>query len=106
MIAFQSEVTDSDVIEQVEIQIKYEGYIQKDLQLLEGVRNADQMRIPLSLKYEEIAGLSNEIRGKLSDIRPESIGQASRIQGVTPAAVASLMIFIKNAKQVRARTSL
>jgi tRNA uridine 5-carboxymethylaminomethyl modification enzyme len=105
-LGFQSEVTDSDVIEQVEIQIKYEGYIQKDLQLLEGVRNADQMRIPLSLKYEDIAGLSNEIRGKLSDIRPESIGQASRIQGVTPAAVASLMIFIKNAKQVRARTSL
>ena len=50
--------------------------------LLEGVRNADDMKIPVQLNYKDIQGLSNEIRGKLSEVRPESIGQASRIQGV------------------------
>jgi tRNA uridine 5-carboxymethylaminomethyl modification enzyme len=102
-LGFKSEITDPAVLEQIEIQIKYQGYIEKDLQLLEGVRNADKMRIPLDLDYKTIAGLSNEIKNRLTDIRPESIGQASRIQGVTPAAVANLVIYIKNAKQNRAQ---
>jgi tRNA uridine 5-carboxymethylaminomethyl modification enzyme len=97
-LGFKTEQTNPDVLEQIEIQVKYKGYIEKDMQLLEGVRNADALRIPLNLDYHAIAGLSNEIRGKLTEVRPESIGQASRIQGVTPAAVANLMIFIKSAK--------
>jgi tRNA uridine 5-carboxymethylaminomethyl modification enzyme len=105
-LGFSTEITDPAVLEQIEIQIKYQGYIEKDLQLLEGVRNADRMKIPVDLNYGSIAGLSNEIKGRLTDIRPESIGQASRIQGVTPAAVANLVIFIKNAKQNQSRTSL
>ncbi len=97
-LGFNSEVKDPEVLEQIEIQVKYGGYIQKDLQLLEGVRSAEAMKIPLDFKYDQVMGLSNEIRGKLKEVRPESIGQAARLQGVTPAAVASLMIFIKNQK--------
>ena len=95
-LGFDPIESDQGVLEQVEIQIKYNGYIEKDLQLLEGVRNAELMRIPTSFDYQSVPGLSNEIKGKLSETRPENIGQASRISGVTPAAVANLMIFIKN----------
>ena len=92
------EVQDADVQEQIEIQVKYNGYIEKDLLLLQGVRNAESMRIPLNFDYSTVKGLSNEILGRLKEVRPESLGQAARIQGVTPAAVANLMIFIKNQK--------
>ena len=101
-LGFDSAVKDPAVLEQIEIQTKYQGYIEKDLQFLEGVRGADKIKIPLNLNYKSIAGLSNEIKNKLSEVRPENIGQASRIQGVTPAAVANLMIYIKSGKQNRA----
>jgi tRNA uridine 5-carboxymethylaminomethyl modification enzyme len=93
---FLSTEQNSSVSEQVEIQVKYNGYIEKDLQLLEGVRNAELMKIPNSFDYGIVPGLSNEIKGKLLETRPENIGQASRISGVTPAAVANLMIYLKN----------
>lgn len=93
----------SDVKEQIEIQIKYEGYIQRDLELLEGMRKHEGLRIPLDLDYGAVAGLSNEIKGKLSEVRPETVGQASRMQGVTPAAVANLMIFLRM-KEAREKT--
>lgn len=95
-LGYSPTVGDSDVFEQIEIQVKYNGYIEKDMQLLQGVRNAEMMKIPMEFDYETVAGLSNEIKGRLTSIRPENIGQASRIQGVTPAAVANLMIFLKN----------
>jgi len=82
--------------DQIEIQVKYAGYIQRDMQLLAGVRTAEQMCIPEGINFSTIPGLSNEIKGKLHEFRPETLGQASRIQGVTPAAVANLMIYIKN----------
>lgn len=95
-LGFESIVTEEDVHEQIEIQIKYGGYIERDLQLLEGVRNAEKMNIPVNFDYKIVPGLSNEILGKLAQFRPENIGQASRLQGVTPAAVANLMIYLKN----------
>ena len=95
-LGFVTDEINFTVLEQVEIQIKYNGYIEKDLQLLEGVRNAELMKIPTSFDYKIVPGLSNEIKSKLLETRPENIGQASRISGVTPAAVANLMIFIKN----------
>jgi tRNA uridine 5-carboxymethylaminomethyl modification enzyme len=101
-LGFTPTILDEEVFDQVEIQVKYQGYIERDMQLLEGVRNAENLRIPLELDYETIAGLSNEIRGRLKTVRPQNIGQASRIQGVTPAAVANLMIFIRNQKANRA----
>ena len=95
-LGFAPSINNEEAFEQIEIQIKYSGYIEKDMQLLEGVRNAEGMRIPMNFDYTSVAGLSNEVKGRLKETRPENIGQASRIQGVTPAAVANLMIYIKN----------
>lgn len=86
---------DSEVREQVEIQIKYEGYIKRDLELLEGVRKNELLKIPTSMDYEDVSGLSIEIKSRLKLTRPETIGQASRMVGVTPAAVANLLIHLK-----------
>jgi tRNA uridine 5-carboxymethylaminomethyl modification enzyme len=85
----------SDVLEQVEIQIKYEGYIQRDLDTLEGMRKNEGLRLPGDLDFDSVPGLSSEIRNRLRQTRPETLGQASRLQGVTPAAVANLMIHMK-----------
>ncbi len=95
-LGYTTLLEDADVFEQIDIQIKYEGYIQRDMDLLQGVRNAEHLIIPGELDYAAIPGISNEIRGKLKEVRPENLGQASRVQGVTPAAVATLMIFIKS----------
>ncbi len=85
----------AEVAEQIEIQVKYEGYIQRDLDLLEGIRKNELLRVPSDLNYEQVPGLSNEIRGRLRETRPETMGQVGRIQGVTPAAVANLLIYLK-----------
>lgn len=94
-LGFAGNCDDREVCEQIEVQSKYFGYIEKDLQLLEGVRKAEELRIPIDFDYFGVSGLSNEIRSRLKETRPESLGQASRIQGVTPAAIANLMIFLK-----------
>ena len=85
------------IIEQAEVQIKYEGYIQRDRDLIKGVGEAEQVLIPGNLDFNLVPGLSIEIRTKLSETRPETLGQAGRISGVTPAAVANLMIYLKMA---------
>ncbi len=90
-----------DVCEQVEIQVKYEGYIQRDLDILEGVRKNELLKIPASVDFDRVGGLSNEIKDRLRTSRPETIGQASRLPGVTPAAVANLMIFLKMQEAAR-----
>lgn len=84
-----------DVQEQVEIQVKYDGYIKRDIEILEGVLKNEALAIPLAMNFDEVPGLSNEIRARLKLTRPETIGQASRMMGVTPAAVANLMIYLK-----------
>ncbi len=84
-----------EVVEQVEIQVKYAGYIQRDLELLESVKKNEELRIPLHLDYALVPGLSTEIRNALTETRPETIGQVSRLMGVTPAAVANLHIYLK-----------
>ncbi len=92
-----------DIREQVEIQIKYEGYIQRDLDILEGVRKNELLRIPAELCFDDIPGLSSEIRGRFLQTRPETIGQASRMPGITPAAVANLMIYLKMQKSQKSQ---
>ncbi len=96
-----------DVLEQVEIQTKYEGYIKRDVELLQGLKKQEGVKIPFTLDFDEISGLSTEVRMKLKEVRPETLGQASRIQGVTPAAVAGLMIYLKSmeARQKSAKNS-
>ena len=88
-------VDDQTVAEQVEIQSKYQGYIDRQADEIEKLRRHEETRIPKDINYHSITGLSNEIRQKLSDIRPETLGQASRIQGVTPAAISLLLIHLK-----------
>jgi tRNA uridine 5-carboxymethylaminomethyl modification enzyme len=94
-----------EVIEQAEIQVKYAGYIQRDLDLLAGVRKNEFLAIPFVLDYENVPGLSTEIRARLKETRPETIGQASRLMGVTPAAVANLLIYLKMQGQENRRSS-
>lgn len=94
-LGFAGAEASETVREQVEIQVKYEGYIRRDQELLEGVRKNESLKIPATIDFEAVPGLSAEIRGRLKVTRPETIGQASRMTGVTPAAVANLMIFLK-----------
>lgn len=94
-MGFEGAMADEAVAEQVEIQVKYEGYIQRDLDLLESVRKNEEMRIPASLEYGSVSGLSTEIRNRLEQTRPETIGQMARMTGITPASVATMVIFLK-----------
>ncbi len=83
------------VARQVEIEIKYEGYIKRQLGEIEKFKNMECMKIPEAFDFSRVHGLSNELKEKLSSIRPSSLGQASRIDGITPAALSALMIGIK-----------
>ena len=88
-------VMDSSVAEQVEIQAKYAGYIERQNAEIERQRKYEETSIPESFDYSIVSGLSAEIVQKLSDIRPTTIGQAARIPGVTPAAISLLLVYIK-----------
>lgn len=88
--------TDKTVLEQVEIRIKYAGYIEKEFQMVEEISRQENMSIPIKLDYTKLQSLSSEGKIKLSKVRPETIGQASRISGVSPSDIAVLMIYLKN----------
>lgn len=88
-----------EVTEQVEIQIKYEGYIQKQLIQVEQMRRLESRKIPEDINYEEVRGLRLEAIEKLQRIRPHSIGQASRISGVSPADISVLLIYMESCKE-------
>ena len=80
---------------QVEIEIKYEGYIKRQLMEIEKFKNLERIKMPEGFDFTRVHGLSNELREKLSRIQPTSLGQTSRIDGITPAAISMLMIAIK-----------
>ncbi|NLY34583.1 MAG: tRNA uridine-5-carboxymethylaminomethyl(34) synthesis enzyme MnmG [Alcaligenaceae bacterium] len=88
------ELSDSE-IEQVEIQVKYAGYINRQQEEVRRQSTYEDQKIPVDLNYDEVGNLSFEVRQKLRESRPETIGQAGRISGVTPAAIALLLIHIK-----------
>jgi len=88
-----------EVKEQVTISIKYEGYLQRQLKQIEQFKRMEERRLPEDLDYEKIQGLSNEARQKLSKLRPESLGQASRISGVSPADISVLLIYLEALKR-------
>lgn len=94
-LGLSGEGVDPAVSEQVEIQTKYEGYIRRDIELLEGFQKNEKLRIPENIDFDGVPGLSTEIRGRLRAARPETLGQASRLVGVTPAAIANLLIYLK-----------
>jgi tRNA uridine 5-carboxymethylaminomethyl modification enzyme len=84
-----------EVAEQVEIRFKYQGYIDRQLEEIQKISRHEITRLPENFDYRSIPGLSNELKQKLSDQRPDSIGRASRIPGVTPAAISLLLVYLK-----------
>ncbi|MFM1938479.1 MAG: tRNA uridine 5-carboxymethylaminomethyl modification enzyme GidA [Pseudomonadota bacterium] len=93
---------DAQVIEQVEIQVKYEGYIARQQQEVERQQAQESTALPTDIDYDKVAGLSVEVKQKLMRVRPATLGQASRISGVTPAAISLLMIHLKRIRKTPA----
>ena len=91
-----------DVAEQVEIQIKYSGYIDRQRDEIEQLRKHENTELPEDFDYAQVGGLSNELKFKLEAVRPVSIAQANRIQGMTPAAISLLLIHLKK-RQLQAK---
>ena len=88
-------VDDGRVAEQVEIQAKYAGYIERQADEIARQRSNEELRLPPDLDYDEVTGLSSEVRQKLAEIRPATLGQAARISGVTPAAISLVLVHLK-----------
>ena len=87
------------VAQQVEIQCKYEGYIQREFEQVEKFKKLEQKRIPDDFVYDDVQGLSRELKERLNDVRPTSLGQASRLPGMTPAALSILAILLEKRKK-------
>ncbi|MED3623713.1 tRNA uridine-5-carboxymethylaminomethyl(34) synthesis enzyme MnmG [Neobacillus thermocopriae] len=92
---------DDEVKEQVEIQIKYEGYIDKSLQQVERMKKMEDKKIPENIDYDAISGLATEAKQKLKQIRPLSLAQASRISGVNPADISILLVYLEQGRIAR-----
>jgi len=90
------------VDDQAEIQLKYEGYVSRQLDIVERFKKMENAQLPLHIDYSKISGLSREVCEKLSRVRPQSIGQASRIPGITPAAISLLSFYVKKRSASRA----
>ena len=90
---------DARVADRVEIRVKYQGYVARQTEEATRMRALEELQLPPTLDYERLAGLSREVREKLGRVRPRSIGQASRIAGVTPAAVSILMVHLRAARR-------
>ena len=95
----ESQFLNPDIIEQVEIQVKYEGYINRELEKIGRFKRLEEKRIPQGIDFKNIPGLSTEVKEKLSKIKPVSIGQASRISGVTPSAISILIVYLEQLKR-------
>jgi tRNA uridine 5-carboxymethylaminomethyl modification enzyme len=89
------EPEEPEVTYQVEVQLKYQGYIERQFQEVERFKRLEARRIPEDVDYDAIPGLSNEVREKLRAVRPTSVGQVSRISGVTPAAISVLLVYLE-----------
>ena len=83
-----------DVIEQININLKYEGYIKRQMQQVEHFKKLEKRQIPTDIDYDDVKNLRKEARQKLKAVRPESVGQASRISGVSPADISVLLIYL------------
>jgi len=92
-----------DVKEQVEIHIKYEGYINKSIRKAEKVKRMENKRIPEDIDYNDINSLATEAREKFIKIRPETIAQASRISGVNPSDISILMVYVEQGDHQRVK---
>jgi tRNA uridine 5-carboxymethylaminomethyl modification enzyme len=102
-LAKSPDTINNAVARQVEIEIKYEGYIQKQLREIERFQNLERIKIPKNFDFSNIHGLSNELKEKLSNVKPVSLGQVSRIDGITPAAISVLMVALKADQKSQAK---
>jgi tRNA uridine 5-carboxymethylaminomethyl modification enzyme len=91
----EAAAVDAPVAEQVEIQAKYQGYIARQLDEVARTENHETLPLPGDLDYRSVRGLSIEVQQKLNHHRPETVGQASRISGITPAAISLLLVHLK-----------
>ncbi|MEJ5073963.1 tRNA uridine-5-carboxymethylaminomethyl(34) synthesis enzyme MnmG [Enterobacter ludwigii] len=98
---FAPGLDDPQAAEQVEIQVKYEGYIARQQDEIEKQQRNENTILPATLDYRQVSGLSNEVIAKLNDHKPSSIGQATRISGVTPAAISILLVWLKKQGMLR-----
>jgi len=103
-VASESKV-DAQVAEQVEIRAKYEGYIERQREEVARRRELEVLSLPSDLDYRGVTGLSAEVQQKLNRYRPETIGQASRISGVTPAAISLLLVHLKRGFQASKKSA-
>src|SRR4030043_106809 len=96
----------TEMKKQVEIQVKYDGYIRRQMEMAERLKKIEGKRIPEDFNYSSVNGLSKEIQSKLLEIRPANLGQASRIPGVTPTAISLLLVAIEKLKRERGQKSI
>jgi tRNA uridine 5-carboxymethylaminomethyl modification enzyme len=90
----------NNVIDEIEASVKYEGYIKRQKADIEKLQRNENTPIPSSLDYSNVVGLSNEVKQKLTEARPESLARASRLPGITPAAISLLMVHIKKGRRL------
>ena len=86
--------------QQAEIQIKYQGYIDRQKEDIERLKKQESTKLPIDFDYQQMQGLSNELKQKLLEAKPENIGRASRIPGITPAAISLLLIYLKKHRAI------
>ena len=92
-------MTRIEIGEEIELQIKYEGYVRRQIQQVEKFKRLEQKLIPRMFDYNTVTGFSTEVREKFNRVRPETVGQASRISGVTPAAISLLLVAIEKSRR-------
>jgi tRNA uridine 5-carboxymethylaminomethyl modification enzyme len=89
-----------NVVDEIEAEIKYAGYVARQAIEITRLQKNENTKIPESLNYENVVGLSNEVKQKLSSVKPESLARASRVPGITPAAISLLMIHLKKERKL------
>ena len=103
--AVDETIEDHSVAEQIEISAKYAGYIDRQLDDIEKQRFYESARIPSNMDYDRVSGLSNEVKQKLLDAKPDTLGRAARLPGVTPAAISLLLVYLKKTGIINSSTS-
>ncbi len=98
-------VADAQVAEQIEIQAKYAGYLVRQQAEIARLQRHQKQALPPELDYNDVRGLSNEVCEKLQAVRPQTVGQATRIPGITPAAISLLLIHLKKRNPVERRSA-
>jgi tRNA uridine 5-carboxymethylaminomethyl modification enzyme len=94
------DIEDAEVSNQIEIEVKYSGYVNRELLMVDRLKKYEEKKIPQTIDFKEVKGLSREAQEKLSKVRPVSLGQASRISGITPCDVSLLAVYIEKHKRI------